>query len=761
MIGMTKELFKKIFLAVFSALTVSLFYLLISSNGLILGNDPAVHLAKAYEMLETGTVSFSEITWYPPLYRILLAEYMAFTGATNVEQALFLLKMLTVTIDWLLIFSVYLLGARLLGEECGVIASFLMLLCLPLYEINFWGGYPSLLTVVYMCLLLFCLPSKKESSANKLIIFLITFSTFLTHLFATFFMAIILSLYASFLFVFRRSFNRTLAVAIVGALAAFLLWYVPIIIPYLNVLIAHVFFGERQYLYSVKYVTLDAFLLNFGFIILFSFFGIFLTFYECKRRKELDFFMLLCLGLFVPLLFTQIYLLNFMLPYDRFVYYLMPPAVVFATATICLLVKFATHHNMSLGRKNLKFYLKAVFTLSIVVLLLASRFPILTGKISEATAYYSYMDLPGYQASLWLKNHYPSESTVIVTERPGLFFGLFSGKSALIAPNSVIKGSAMTENVAVTVLNLAYEMENPITLLRISEARIPYELDQYSVLVHNIWERASFLHYEESSLSYTKNGKRFFMRLSDLSRKICWNEGDSCKKLQVKYLLENEFALVEDIQMKNDRLPVNVKWEFVPLNKSVTNLQIHLSIHFGLNFYFDKAYVPGILEWENPWDAPSFREEYGKWVITDFSTKNWTRNYIGIYDSANKTLFAVKFADLPSFGIIGALATRQIDALRLRYDFEILDQAVSFGYSLLIFSEESLGFLNLNNFEKLFDLENKLKVQYRDYLTYVKEFKIRFLIFRKENFQSQLLNSRLLQLIYSNDEYVICKIKEG
>ncbi len=150
-------------MVVFSALTVSLFYMLISSNGLILGNDPAVHLGKAYEMLETGTVSLSEITRYPPLYRILLAEYIVFTGATSVEQALLLVKMLTVTIDWLLIFSVYLLGARLLGEECGIIASSLMLLCFPLYEINFWGGYPSLLTVAYFCLLLFYLSSKMRA----------------------------------------------------------------------------------------------------------------------------------------------------------------------------------------------------------------------------------------------------------------------------------------------------------------------------------------------------------------------------------------------------------------------------------------------------------------------------------------------------------------------------------------------------------------------------------------------------------------------
>jgi hypothetical protein len=755
MIGMTKELFKKIFLAVFSALTVSLFYMLISSNGLILGNDPAVHLAKAYEMLETGTVSFSEITWYPPLYRILLAEYMTFTGATNVEQALFLLKMLTVTIDWLLIFSVYLLGARLLSEECGVIASFLMLLCLPLYEINFWGGYPSLLTVAYMCLLLFYLPSKKEGPAHKLIIFLVAFSIVLTHQFATFLTTIILVLYALILLILRRSFNRLLAIAIVGASAAFLLWYVPIIMPYLDVLINHVFFSERQYLYSIKYVTFDAFLLNFGFIILFSFFGLLFAFYECRRRKELDFFMLLCLGLFVPLLFTQSYLLNFMLPYDRFVYYLMPPTVVFAAATIYLLAKFAAHHNMSLSRKNLKFYLKAVFTLSIIVLLLASRFPILTGKISEAVTYYSYTDLPGYQASLWLKNHYPSKSTVIVTEKPGLFFGLFSGKFTIMETNPIVERAAIAE----TVLNLAYEMENPITLFRVYEAGMPYELDQYNVLVHNVWKRTSFLYDEETSLSYFENGRKISANLSCLERKIIWTSENGCKKLQIEYSLSDKFKLTENVEMKSDHLPVTVNWTFTPLNSEIKDLHVNISIHFDLSLLFEKAYVPGVLDWESPWNKPSFTEENGRWALVYFHPKNLTENYIAVYDQVNRTFYAVKFADLPSMGSIGVLASRQIDALRLRYDFESVNRTVSFAYSVLNLSEESFQSLSLSDFKELFDLKENFKVQFRDYLTYSEEYGIEFLVFEAKRFRRELLNAGTLHLIYSNGEYVICKIK--
>lgn len=757
---MTKPLYMKFFVAVFSALTILLFYTLISSNGVILGNDPAVHLSKAYEMLENGKVSVSEITWYPPLYRIILVELMSFTGAINFEHALFLMKALTVTLDWLLIFSVYLLGARIFSEGCGIIASSLMLLCFPLYEINFWGGYPSLLSIIYLCLLLFYLPSKRNGYASKVIIFLTAFSIVLTHQFTTFLTFLLLMLYAVITFlIFRRSSKRLLLIAILGASAAFILWYVPIMIPYMNILFAHVFFSQRQYFYLVKRVSLDVFLLNFGFILFFALFGTLLTIYECKKRKETDFYILLSLSFFVPLFFTQSYLLDLTLPYDRFVYYMMPPAVVFSAAAIYQLIKFITFRLPKDERKGLRhylYYLKDAFIISIIIWLLASRFPVLTSKVSEATEYYSYVDQPAYQAGLWLKNNFPGKSTAIVTEKPGLFFGMVSGKSVVMETDPIVERNALAE----TVLNLAYEMENSLTLFRVYEVRMPYELDRCDVLEHNVWKRASFLYDEESSLSYAVNGEKFYTRLSDLARKIIWVEKGNSKTLQIQYYSQGNFVLAQNIEMVSNRIPINFNWTFTSLDNKIHDVHIYLSIHLDLSLSFEEAYVPGVLNWENPWDNPSFQEENKRWVLTYFSPKNLTKNCIAIRAPVNMVLYAVKFANLPSLGSVGALSSKQIDALRLRYDFESVNQTVSFEYSILNFSAESFQEMNLDDFEELFDLESKINVQYRDYLTYIKELQIKFLVFNLENFRVELLNSKLLRLIYSNNEYVVCEIKE-
>jgi hypothetical protein len=56
------------FITIFSVLILVIFYVLISMNGVVLGNDPAVHLEKAQIFLKTGKISFANLCLTPPLY---------------------------------------------------------------------------------------------------------------------------------------------------------------------------------------------------------------------------------------------------------------------------------------------------------------------------------------------------------------------------------------------------------------------------------------------------------------------------------------------------------------------------------------------------------------------------------------------------------------------------------------------------------------------------------------------------------------------
>ncbi len=80
------------FITVFSALIIVLFYMLISMNGLVLGNDPAVHLAKAQIFLKTGQIPLNSVGWIPPLFEIILATVISLSGASNVGQTILFRK---------------------------------------------------------------------------------------------------------------------------------------------------------------------------------------------------------------------------------------------------------------------------------------------------------------------------------------------------------------------------------------------------------------------------------------------------------------------------------------------------------------------------------------------------------------------------------------------------------------------------------------------------------------------------------------------
>ena len=122
------------FITVFSVLIFIIFYTLISMNGVVLGNDPAVHLEKAQIFLQTGKIPLVNLGWTPPLFELLLAMLISFSGATGIGQQIFLVKALAVIIDWLLFLSVYLIGRKFFNKKIGAVAAVLLLMCFPIYE---------------------------------------------------------------------------------------------------------------------------------------------------------------------------------------------------------------------------------------------------------------------------------------------------------------------------------------------------------------------------------------------------------------------------------------------------------------------------------------------------------------------------------------------------------------------------------------------------------------------------------------------------
>lgn len=753
--------FENLVFLVFSVFVFIFFYTILSMNGLVLGNDPAVHIQRADSFLSSGSIPISDIAWYPPLYHIFLSTLIAFTGATEIGTLIFLIKTLTVLIDWLLIFSVYLLGTKFFDKKTGFIAALFLFFCFPLYEINQWGGYTTILSLAMMSLLFIYLSLERKGIGNTVTIFTLTFSLVLTHQLTTFLAFII---FPPFIFIMliksKGKYPKAWIAALIGGTIAFSLYYLMPLLPYLGSFIDIVFFQLETMLFQVPAVSAEKFLVNFGFILFLTFFGIILTFFKLRKRGNLGFYLLLSLAFYIPLFFSQSYLVGIYLPYQRFVYYLLPSIAIFSAVSFVFIMDRLLKFNNKFQKRWKKNRIK-IITYPIIILLISLfifRFGIVYGKIMEASVFYSTSDVKGYDAAIWLRDNYPKPTTVVVTEVPGSWFGVYSGKSIFAETDPIVDRNVIAESV----LELAYELEHPLTLVRTYESKGAISGENY-VSINSVWKRVSYSSGAGDFLSYKINGEEHVSELHRLNREIIFEDQSYPKKMSIHYFNE-ELNLIQTIQFQNNSYPINVSWILSSNNVELSEVKLYVSTFFDLSFSFTKAYVPGVLFWENPWDKPSDSKN-NEWAVTNFTRNNLTENLISIYDEKDKIVFAIKFDVLPEWGNLGALSSKQIDALRFQYEFNKVDinQTISRNFDIMSFSRNDYSEMqDLSELISLFDskLVSEHDVISRDYHTYIKDNNIEFIVYDKNQLDTKLVNSKLLTLVYSNDRYAIFKIKK-
>jgi hypothetical protein len=753
------------FITIFSVLIFAIFYTLISMNGVVLGNDPAVHLEKAQIFLNTGKIPLANLGWTPPLYEIVLAMFVSLTGATDIGQTIFLVKALAVIIDWLLFLSVYLIASKFFNKRVGAVAAVLLLMCFPMYEVNQFGGYTTVLALAFMLLVFLYTPLAIERFGYLAVTFFVAFGVVLSHQLAAFLAVFIMPPILIFMLIKSKgAYLKVVMALILGGGIAFFLYYFQAMIGYLDLVIEYVFFAVKTYAYQIPAASFNAFMTNFGFIFFFALSGILVSYYVLKKQKKLIFFVTLMLSFFVPLFFAESYLFGFYMPFSWFIYYLTPLMAILGAVSIVFLVDKSSSFyikNKSMFRKN---WLK-IATVSIIILLsfmLVYRSDIVYGKIVEAGVYYSTTDIKAYDAGIWLRDNYPQNSTVVVTEVPGFWFQEFSGKSVIAQTDPIIQRNEIAESV----LSLSYEMEHPQTLMRAYEAKGDTSDENY-VSIDGVWNRVSYSSESGDFLNYTQDGTDHQLWLNTLSKQIVFENQSSPKKIDFIYSNEN-ITLTETMLVQNDTYPIDVSWSITPLKGDVSDVTLYLTTFFDLKWNFDKAQIPGLLDWVNPWDAPApirITHETGTnasdWAVASFANANLKDGYLGLYDDKNDVAFAFKFNDLPDWGNIGALENKQIDAVRFQYQLNDLkvNQTDSRSYQVLTMSKNSFSPLQPDTLQGLFNFKPaEFTVSARDYTEYIRENNIGFIVYDRNHLDPQMIHSKLLQLIYSNDRYVIFKI---
>ncbi|HEX9262466.1 MAG TPA: hypothetical protein VF893_08070, partial [Candidatus Bathyarchaeia archaeon] len=657
-------------MAIFSVVILLVFYQLISMNGLVLGNDPAVHLEKAQIFLQTGQIPLVNLGWAPPLYSILLAAFIALTNAGSIEQLILVVKVSAVIVDWLLFFSVYLLGAKFLGRRVGAVAAVLLLMFFPMFELNLWGGYTTVLGMSFMFLLFLYLPLAAKGYGHVLITFLVAFSVVLSHQLTTFVtVLVLLPVMIYMLLKSRGTYLKALVALFLGGGIAFFLYYFQAMAGYLDMIIWHVFMSQQTTLYQVPATTLSAFMVNFGFVFITALVGVFVAFFSLRKNRQLLPYLILFLGFFVPFVLAESHLVGLLLPFQWFIYYLMPPMAVLAAVAIVFafdkMLIFYFQNKNSVNRIWPK-----VVTITVVILvssMILFRFGTVYGRIPGASVYYSTSDPKALEAGLWLKNNYSGNSSVVVTEVPGFWFRLFSGKTVIAATNPVIHRN----EVSTSVLDLSYEVETssntePQMLLRAYEAKGATSYESF-VSINHLWKRVAYTSGAGDFVLYKDDGTARKAELSSFSREIDFENETSYARLLIRYI-SDDLMINQTITVHDISYPTDVSWTLSPLRSEISDISLYVTVLFDLQFRFEKAYVPGVLDWENPWKYPT-DSKGTDWAVTAFSSGTLTDNSLGFYDETNDVVFSLKFEELPDWGNVGALASMQIDAVRLSYNF--------------------------------------------------------------------------------------------
>jgi len=744
------------FITIFSVLVLAIFYTQISMNGVVLGNDPAVHLAKAQIFLQTGKVPLVNLGWTPPLYELILAMLISISGATAVGEQIFLVKALAVIVDWLLFLSVYLIGRKFFNRKVGAVAAVLLLMCVPIYEANAWGGYTTVLGITFILFVLLSLTQAVEQFGYLVVTFLSAFALVLSHQLAAFLAVIMLPPILLYMLIKSRgAYLKVVAALILGGGVAFFLYYIQAMLPYLGLVIEYVFYAQKSYAYEIPAAYFSAFLVNFGFILFFALGGIFVSYYLLKRQKKLIFYAILMISFFVPLFFAESYLLGLYMPFEWFIYYLTPPMAILAAVSVIFIQEKLTVYyakNKKIFRKNLL----TIATVSLVVLIclmLVFRSNTVYGKIMQASVFYSTTDIKAYDAGVWLNQNYPGNATVVVTQVPGDWYSVFSNKT-VIAQTSATEGA---NAIAQSVLSLSYTLQDPQTSLIAYEAKGGITNEIYTP-INQVWYRVSYNSAEGDFLSFTQNGTSYKFSLSDLNREIYYNNQSYPNQIALIYS-NNYVALTQTMVVQNDSYPINVSWAVTPQESSISNVTLYLTNYF--DFDFDKAQIPQLMNWVSPWNVTSKTTEGTQWCVVSFTNSTLQDHYIGLYDDKNQLAYAFNFADLPDWGNVGCLANGQIDAVRFQYQFSQIgvNQTVTRQYQVLALSKNSFPALQQNGLETLFNYQpGQFTITSSDFKEYISEYNIAFIVYDKNQLDPNVARCKFLQQIYSNDRYVIFKI---
>jgi hypothetical protein len=733
-----------------------------STSGVLPGNDPAVHLAKAKQIVTDERVSYSEVAWYPPFFHVIVAMLQIFAGTVDVMVAAFILKLLIATLNVLILLSTYLLSRKLFGTVVAVASAVFTILSVPLFEMVFWGGYANFLGLAYIAFIFYILNKDFRISIKTFLLFLGTFTIVLSHQLATF--LFVLMFIPAFL-VSTIGSKRKLVVffaVIVGGGLALLAWYAPILIEYADIVIEHVFFAMKENVYNISAVTLDSLIKNLGATLFLALAGIPLTFILVWKKKALKSSILIIFWLAVPFFLAQLYIFEIYLPYHRFIYFLATPIAILSAVTVYSIAESVAYIESKLipkvtKKSNIQAAAKivtAALTVSLFLVQILAFLPV----IETYPQFYERASMPSYNAGMWVKQHSVPDGTVITTRSPGSWFYIFSDHQTIQETDPLYQRSAVAE----AVLYSFYEIEkNSVSLSREFDPVSPSAGQAIYVSRYNIWTKALTIPNSQAEVTYINPvGEWVTVPLSETEENIYWTQNSTDKAQLVSEYVHEHFTLKKIVTASSSSPVIDIRWN-VEAHQNLEYIKITLTNNFEISLDFKEALIPQRLEWQNPWNNPTHTNAT-EWALTEVSG-TLPEKLVAVRDKQNGILAAFEFDEPTAFLSLGALNSRFINALRLKYDYGELGegetQEVSFSILAYAFEPEEIEQWTISDLKQQFDSQTNLQVNGRGFRTYIEEQNIKFVAVDTQQVLSNIEVSPALDKIYNNGRIIVYATK--
>jgi hypothetical protein len=733
-----------------------------STSGVLPGNDPAVHLAKAKLIVIDERVSYSGVAWYPPFFHVIVATLQIFVGTFDVTVAALILKLLIATLNMLILLSTYLLSRKLFGTCIAVVSAVFTILSIPLFEMIFWGGYANLLGLAYIAFIFYILNKDFRISTKAFLLFVGAFTIGLSHQLATF--IFVLMFIPAFLVSTIGSKKKLIVffAVFVGGGLALMAWYAPILIEYADIVIEHLFFTMKENVYNISAVTLDSLIKNLGATLFLALAGIPLTFILVWKRKALKSSIMIIFWLAVPFLLAQLYIFEVYLPYHRFIYFLATPITILASVTVYSIVESITYIESKLIPKIAKKgYIRAaakivtlVITFSLFLVQILSFLPI----IETYPQFYERASISSYNSGVWVKQHSVADGTVITTRSPGSWFYIFSDHQTIQETDPLYQRSAVAE----AVLYSFYEIENSVTLTREFDPVSPSAGQAIYVSRFNIWTKVLSIPNSQVNVTYIDPlGEWVTVPLSKTPENIYWTKNSTDKAQLISEYTHEHFTVKKIVTFSSNNFVINVEWN-VKAHKNLAYVKITFNNYFDFSLDFKEALIPGLLNWQNPWDNATHLNATEKWALAEVSDITYQKT-VAIQDTKNGIITAFEFDEPPAWFSVGALENRFIDALRLKYDLEALGEGenkeVSFSILAYTFEDEEMEEWTISELEQQFDSQTDLPVKAIDFHTFIEEYNIKFVAVDTQQVVSNIEVSPALDKIYNNGRIIVYTTK--